>query len=369
MLAPQDMAKRMDQTINRWHNSLRINALANPPSFIRLSQIPTLAIPSHMQYMPGRSQFHPDLRVAVQRRLKAELRMMTDPKMHGLIPEELGYLFEHAWNTIWQSADEFNLPFLLVERGLQDLLRTAFWNVKPDLYAEQKQSLRKIVIEELKSVKREIDTAENPLAKSLDFALAGNIFGRAETQAAFEGRLDPAKALRNPLSYYCDMRRAIVAKLEGNPLNIVYVLDNAGEASLDLLFIEQLMQRGHSVILIAKLAPVMNDETWPAIIEVATHLKLEQANLRIFPGWDIPGVDFSSMEPALRKAFENADMTMVKGEGNFEGMPPDHEYSFDTVYLLMSKTAGLYQQLPGFDAPPTKGEALAYLKPASLKRP
>lgn len=361
VLNPHSMAKRMDEAIFTWKDYWSQAATTGLPAFVSPVRLKSLGAPSHIPYLPGRTPLHPDLKPVIVIRLNREIEMMVKQRW---LPRSLEYIFVYAWKIILQDVAKFGLPYLVTERGLHHILRAAFDWEEIDLYARQKQIIRDLFLQNLEPVRRRIEQAPDPLAQALEIALRGNSFGRVETQAFFEGRLNLnlQQLIRKPISYYLDMRDEVLSRLKGPSLRMVYILDNAGESVWDLLFIEQLLKRGHSVTLVAKSLPTLNDETFIEIQKLILRHRFTHPNLKVIAGWDIPGIDLLSTLPEVETVFKQADLAIIKGEGNFEGMPPEHSYSLDLVYILKVKTPGLDHRISNVGGKPERNQGIIHFK-------
>ena len=112
-----------------------------------------------------------------------------------------------------------------------------------------------------------------------------------------------------------------------NAGKILYILDNCGEANLDAVFMEKFKEK---VTLAVRGNPVFND---------VTKNDLADAGLSSYPFAEIPGtlpglvVEKSSGN--FRKIFDEADLVIAKGQGNFETM---NEYKGKKIsFLFLAK--------------------------------
>ena len=119
-----------------------------------------------------------------------------------------------------------------------------------------------------------------------------------------------------------------VKKLEDavkNAKKILYILDNCGEANLDAVFMEKFKEK---VTLAVRGNPVFNDMTKD---------DLSDAGLSSYPFAEIPGtlpglvVEKSSGK--FRKVFDEADLVIAKGQGNFETMNEYKEKKISFLFL------------------------------------
>ena len=110
---------------------------------------------------------------------------------------------------------------------------------------------------------------------------------------------------------------------------ILYLGDNAGEIVFDKLFIEIMMH--HDVTYVVKGGPVLNDATIEDAIAVGMDLSADI----ISNGFDAPSTILSNSSQEFVNKFNEADLIISKGQGNFEGLAGYHDPR--VFYLLMAK--------------------------------
>lgn len=137
------------------------------------------------------------------------------------------------------------------------------------------------------------------------------------------------QAIREVLDLPCDT--AALADLKQrieNAGNILYILDNCGEAVLDRLLLETMKNK---VTIAVRGKPIMND---------ITRREIASSGLADFPlidtGSNAPGVPLKLVSPEFRNAMENADLIIAKGQGNFESLESDF-HTVPTYFLLRAK--------------------------------
>jgi uncharacterized protein with ATP-grasp and redox domains len=109
---------------------------------------------------------------------------------------------------------------------------------------------------------------------------------------------------------------------------ILYLADNAGEIVFDRLLIERLTRQ--KVAVVVRGAPVSNDAT-PIDAENAGLTRLVEV---IDNGSDAPGTILDDCSDAFRKRFDNADLIIAKGQGNYESLS---DVERDIYFLLKAK--------------------------------
>nr|VFJ58664.1 MAG: Protein of unknown function DUF89 [Candidatus Kentron sp. DK] len=108
--------------------------------------------------------------------------------------------------------------------------------------------------------------------------------------------------------------------------SLLYVADNCGEIIFDCHFINRFLA-DKRVHLSVRGEPVLNDATREDIEGVFLH-----GNVTVLDtGDDSPGIVLETCGEAFRKAYEQADLVILKGQGNFEGIGTPGR---DNVYSL-----------------------------------
>jgi len=92
---------------------------------------------------------------------------------------------------------------------------------------------------------------------------------------------------------------------------ILYILDNAGEIVFDMILIEEINKE---IVCAVREKPIINDVT----LEDAGQVQLERVAKVISSGSDIPGTVVSNCSDEFLKHYQEADIIISKGQGNFE---------------------------------------------------
>ncbi|HMB00704.1 MAG TPA: ARMT1-like domain-containing protein, partial [Spirochaetota bacterium] len=95
---------------------------------------------------------------------------------------------------------------------------------------------------------------------------------------------------------------------------ILYLMDNAGEIVFDKLLLEQLPLT--KITAAVRGAPVINDAVMSDAEEVGI---CDMVNV-IDNGSDAPGTVLEECSSAFTEYFNNADLIIAKGQGNYESL-------------------------------------------------
>jgi len=118
--------------------------------------------------------------------------------------------------------------------------------------------------------------------------------------------------------------------------DILYLADNAGEIVFDRLLIEQMPLK--KVTLAVKGAPIINDAT----MKDAEATGLTELVEVIDNGSDAPGTILEDCSEAFRQRFDEADMVIAKGQGNYETLS---EADKDIFFVLKAKCSVIARDL------------------------
>jgi uncharacterized protein with ATP-grasp and redox domains len=175
----------------------------------------------------------------------------------------------------------------------------------------------------------------DPLETAARLAIAGNVidFG-IFTSVDMEGTIGRALARPLEVDHYPAFRRE-VDKAD----KILYLLDNAGEAVFDRLLMEALVSRGKKVTAVAKGGPVINDCT----LEDALEAGIAEAAEVISNGSDAVGTILEMTTEGFRDRFENAELLISKGQGNFETLLGRGE----NIFFLFQSKCGVVSRVLG----------------------
>ena len=116
---------------------------------------------------------------------------------------------------------------------------------------------------------------------------------------------------------------------------ILYLGDNAGEIVFDRLLIEEILrQKDTNIIYVVRGHPSLNDVTIEDAINVGINKIVEVIENGI--KLPLPGTQIGRVSKKLLKLFEEADLVISKGGGNFETLM-DEDIKNKTFFMLISK--------------------------------
>jgi len=196
-----------------------------------------------------------------------------------------------------------------------------------DPYKEVKEIFNNICLRMTGKIKQIIKESHNAFETSLRIALAGNIidFGQGTNLNAVVIR----KAIKEALFQQLDKRNINSLEEEINERKkILYIGDNAGEIVFDKIFIEELPK--DKITYAVRGGPAMNDAT----MEDAQMIGMGTIVRVITTGIDMPAASLSLCSKEFITEYENSDLVIAKGQGNYEALSDENKNIF---FLLKIK--------------------------------
>jgi uncharacterized protein with ATP-grasp and redox domains len=180
-----------------------------------------------------------------------------------------------------------------------------------DPYHQIKKQFNELALKLYPELRNRILGSDARLETAVRLAIAGNIIDFGVNSSVDESELH--KAVSESLTADFDgMQLQSFQDAIEQAEEILYLADNAGEIVFDRLLIEQLPCEKITVVVKGK--PVINDAT----MEDAEFAGLTRIVEVIDNGSDAPGTILESCSQRFRDCFENADLLIAKGQGNYE---------------------------------------------------
>lgn len=180
-----------------------------------------------------------------------------------------------------------------------------------DPYLEVKTRFNKLALEMYSDLKKQVEASSDPLETAVRLAIAGNIIDFGVNSVVEQSNVEESitKSLSEPLDRVVLERfRQVTAEAT----DILYLGDNAGEIVFDRLLIEQLPYG--KVTFVVKGGPILND----AVMEDAQMAGLTDIVDVIDNGSDAPGTILENCSEAFCRRFDESDLVVAKGQGNYE---------------------------------------------------
>ena len=190
---------------------------------------------------------------------------------------------------------------------------------KEDIYEEIKALSTKKALSLLPSLQKRLEESKDLFTTSLKIAVAGNVIDLA-SEMRFD--LDEELAKIFDTDFAIDDSKKLKTLLKKS--NSVVVLgDNAGEHVFDKLFIQTLQQLYPDIkfYYFVRGKPIINDVT----LKEAKEIGFDEVCDVIDSGVDTPGFVYKRANKQARELFDQADVVISKGMGNYECLTPSHK--------------------------------------------
>ena len=258
----------------------------------------------------------------------------------------LDYILRDILRVMSESDFTQTPPFLA--QGFHRRLREITGNDDP--YRELKARFNAIAVPMLDTLTKKINGSPDPLTSAIKLSIAGNVIdsGAKNGLSEIEIRSHIDVSLDKDLAGDIDTFLQSLASAE----NILYIADNAGEIVFDRLLIEKIgLER---VTLAVRGFPILNDAT----IADAQSTGLDKILPVIDNGSDAPGTILETCSDEFRKCFEEADLVIAKGQGNYETLCD----GIKQIFFLLNVKCAIIAEHTGF---PVGSNAIIKSKPKS----
>ena len=200
---------------------------------------------------------------------------------------------------------------------------------KADLYEKVKISSTQKALSYIPFLKNEIFCSHEKLLTATKIAIAGNVI-----DLAAEVEFDLAETIERifETDFGHDDFQQLKELLE-SAKTLLIIGDNAGEHIFDYLFIETLQQLYPSLAIFYMVRgyPIINDVT----MKEAKEAGFDKLCNLVDSGVNTPGFVYNRANKESKQLFDEADVVITKGMGNYECLSPSPRNSL--CYLLKVK--------------------------------
>ena len=194
-----------------------------------------------------------------------------------------------------------------------------------DPYSEEKQVSNRLMLQFYKHFRTEVLEAMNPFKTALKLSMAGNFMDYGVAQDFdIHKTIDTVLGADFAIDHSVELEKRIKSAKK-----ILYLGDNAGEIVFDKLFIELIMHPG--LTFAVRGSAVLNDALEIDAREVGMDMVADVIN----NGYDAPSTVLSECSPEFLEVYNEADLIISKGQGNFEGLMDENDPRI--FFLLMVK--------------------------------
>jgi|LSQX01.3.fsa_nt_gb uncharacterized protein with ATP-grasp and redox domains len=210
--------------------------------------------------------------------------------------------------ALWiHEADLKEPPPVMAQRLYRHLYTLTGVN---DPFADAKEKDNELALSLLPELKQRVVKSSDPFKLAVRLAIAGNLIDLGARSDLAEEEILHAINNVEEIPFSGDLER--LRKKSEEAESIFYLADNAGEIVLDQLLIQQLGP--HRITVAVRGKPILNDAT----MHDAETTGLTDIVTVISNGSDVPGTLLSECTEEVVNHFNNADLVISKGQGNFE---------------------------------------------------
>lgn len=232
-------------------------------------------------------------------------------------------IMREALSDLQKMPYHYSPPFMA--QRIHKIIRDKTKNEDP--YKEIKNRFNQFALKLYPKIKKIVDNSEDPFETAVRLAIAGNIIDFGVSGDINENKVEETiqESLKKEFAVY-DINK--LKRSVNNASLILYLADNTGEIVFDKFLVNELSEK--KVIFVVKGSPVLNDATMEdAIVSGMTDLVEVMDN-----GFDAPGTIIDSCSNEFKKRFNEADLIISKGQGNYESLSNTDKNIF---FLLKAK--------------------------------
>ncbi len=208
-----------------------------------------------------------------------------------------------------------------------EIHRTARLHLRnTNLYAEEKLKANDMLLSKYSYWEAVVNQSENPFFTATKLSVIGNIidYGAQSVSDNISGQIESFLRMKLKVDMTEELQNQI-----GKAKRILYLGDNCGEIVFDKLLIETM--KHPNITFVVRGKPVINDAT----LEDADGVGFDNVCRVISNGFDAPSTLIEFCSDEFIEEYNNADLIISKGQGNFEGlMGSGHPNIF---FLLIAK--------------------------------
>lgn len=191
-----------------------------------------------------------------------------------------------------------------------------YFDLPEDRFSEEKEMSNRFVIQRMDIIRSRVESAGDPVFAGLQYAILGNYidFSALHGQVSFQlleellTKADTFSPKGDAYAQFCD-------ELSG-ARNLLYLTDNAGEIGFDRIFAEQIQKKyPHlAITFCVKGGPAANDALRADAEAVGIPFPV------IDSGVSLSGMELTRISDEAKKALEEADVILSKGQANVESL-------------------------------------------------
>ena len=205
-----------------------------------------------------------------------------------------------------------------------------------DRFKAEKEESNRFVLDRLDQIRAKAENAADPVYAGLQLAILGNYidFSALHGEVSFE-KLEEMLARAEKKELDAQSYTSLCADLEQGK-KLLYLTDNAGEIGFDRIFAEQIHKKyPHlQITFCVRGGPILNDATREDAALVGIPFPV------IDNGGPIAGTQLEMLGDEARRAMNEADVIISKGQANVETM---YGCGYNVYYAFLVKCARFIQ--------------------------
>jgi len=203
---------------------------------------------------------------------------------------------------------------------------------RSDLYEKQKVEATQLALSFIPSLKEHLKSSNNQLLTATKIAVAGNVIDLA-AEVLFDLSEELGKIFETNFAH--NDFEELQTQLQ-NAKSLVVLGDNVGEHIFDYLFIEtvQKLYPSISISYFVRGNPIINDVT----LKEAKEAGFDKLCNLVDSGVNTPGFAYTRATQEAQKLFDEADVVVSKGMGNYECLSPADR---ENIFFLLKVKCGV----------------------------
>lgn len=195
-----------------------------------------------------------------------------------------------------------------------------------DPYRAVKDRFNRLALSIYPELRERVDSSADPLDTAIRLVIAGNVIDMGVNNHLTDEQVH--EAIDHALGAPLDADTGAFGEAISDAGSILYLADNAGEIVFDRLLIGRMPPE--KVTVAVKGSPIINDAT----MEDAETAGLTGLVEVIDNGSDAPGTIIEDCSEDFRRRFDEADLVIAKGQGNYETLSNADR---DVFFILKAK--------------------------------
>lgn len=254
----------------------------------------------------------------------------------------LNCITKHSMGLLEKAYSEHNLDDPKIQKEIfenyikliQTVAETAVWGKKPvelslpvydklyeifgkqDFYMAEKSTSNRLLLEMYDDLLQHCINSPDPIEEALKISALGNFIDYGVKNSFGELEWELQNLVKTKTLSINHTKNFIKDLKEARSLLVIH--DNAGEIVLDKVLIRIIKKIYPKLVVYSAVRsePVINDVT----MTDAQEINLKEVSIVIESGSKYPGTLLDNVNVAFKNIFDNADVILSKGQGNFEGL-------------------------------------------------